>query len=86
MDDLMRVVQGVEELAQAAGANLPDDRKEEITSRLVRLKEACRRIKEQTVATALSADKMVREYPYLSLGFAFACGLLAGAVLNRKRQ
>jgi len=86
VDDLMRVVQGVEELAQAAGANPDDFRPEEITSRLARLKENCHRVKERTVATARSADKMVRDHPYAALGWVFAFGLLAGAVLSRRRD
>jgi len=86
VDDLMRVVQGVEELAQAAGANPAELGAEELTSRLSRLKESCSRLKDRTVATARSADKMVRDHPYASLGWAFAFGLLAGAVLSRRRD
>ena len=84
VDDLMRVVQGVEELAQAAGANPEDFRPEELTSRLARLKENCQRVKERTVATARSADKIVRDHPYAVLGWSFGFGLLAGAVLSRR--
>ena len=51
VDDLMRVVQGVEELAQAAGANPAELGAEELTSRLSRLKESCSRLKDRTVAT-----------------------------------
>src|ERR1044071_7290710 len=61
VDDLMLVVQGAEEFAQAAGANLSGERKLEITSRLARLKEACRNVKEHTRATALAADKVLRQ-------------------------
>jgi ElaB/YqjD/DUF883 family membrane-anchored ribosome-binding protein len=86
VDDLMRVVQGVEELAQAAGANTEDFRPEEITSRLTRLKENCRQVKERTFATAQSADKLVRDHPYAVLGWAVALGLLAGALLGRRRD
>ena len=86
VDDLMRVVQGVEELAHAAGANPEDFRPEELTSRLARLKERCRRVKERTVATAQSADKIVRDHPYAALGWALALGLLAGTVLSRRRD
>ena len=85
VDDLMLVVQGAEEFAQAAGANLSGEGKEEITSRLARLKERCRQLKRQTVATAVAADKVVRQYPYSGLGFAFGLGLLAGAFLVRRR-
>jgi len=85
VDDLMLVVQGAEEFAQAAGASLSGQGKEEITSRLVRLKERCRNLKRQTVATAVAADKVVRQYPYSGLGFAFGLGVLAGAFLMRRR-
>ena len=85
VDDLMLVVQGAEEFAQAAGANLNGPGKEEIRSRLARLKERCRNLKRQTVATALAADKVVRQYPYSGLGLAFGLGLVAGALLIRRR-
>ena len=85
VDDLMLVVQGAEEFAQAAGATLSGERKHEITTRLARLKAACQNVKEHTKATALAADKVLRQYPYSSLGFAFALGLLAGIVAQRKR-
>ncbi len=85
VDDLMLVVQGAEEFAQAAGASLSGERKQEITSRLARLKAACQNVKEHTKATALAADKVLRRYPYSSLGFAFALGLLAGVLVRKDR-
>ena len=59
VDDLMLVVQGAEEFAQAAGATLSGERKQEITTRLARLKAACQNVKEHTKATALAADKIL---------------------------
>ena len=85
VDDLMLVVQGAEEFAQAAGATLSSERKQEITTRLARLKAACQNVKEHTKATALAADKVLRQYPYSSLGFAFALGLLAGILVRKDR-
>ncbi|HEV2209477.1 MAG TPA: hypothetical protein VG167_11915 [Verrucomicrobiae bacterium] len=84
VDDLMLVVQGAEEFVEAAGAGLPKEHKEEIASRLQRLKEGCRQIKRQTVRTALATDKVLRQYPYSSAGFAFAAGLLFGVWLKRR--
>lgn len=85
VDDLMLIVQGANEYAEAAGAHLAKVPKDEITSRLQRLKDSCRRVREQAVTTALAADKVMRQYPYSSAGFAFAAGLLAGAMLRRSR-
>jgi ElaB/YqjD/DUF883 family membrane-anchored ribosome-binding protein len=81
VDDLMFLVQGADEVAELAGVNLAAAPKEEISHRLVRLKESCRLIKQRAVAT----DKLFRQYPYSSLGFAFAAGILVGALLNRRR-
>jgi len=85
VDNLMLVVQGAEEFVQAAGANLPVASKQEITTRLAKLKQSCRSIKQRTVATAQAADKTLREYPYSSIGFSFAFGLFLGVVLMKRR-
>lgn len=85
VDDLMLVVQGADEFAQVAGAELGEFEKDEITSRLQRLKEGCRRLQQQAIAGAHTADKVLRRYPYSTAGLAFAFGLLAGAWLGRKR-
>src|SRR5436309_507448 len=85
VDELMLLVQGADEFAQAAGAHLPPERKEEIRTRLERLKESCHRVKGQAVTGARATDKWLRENPYSAIGLAFGLGLLAGAVVTRKR-
>ncbi len=85
VDDLMVVVQGADAFASEAAANLDGQPKAEIASRLSRLKESCRRVKKQAVAGAVAADRVLRQYPYSSIGFGFALGLLAGVLLGRKR-
>jgi ElaB/YqjD/DUF883 family membrane-anchored ribosome-binding protein len=84
VDDLMCVVQGAGEFAEVVGASLETQRREEITARLARLKESCGRVKGHVKASALAADKVLRQYPYSAAGFAFAAGLVAGALLSRK--
>jgi ElaB/YqjD/DUF883 family membrane-anchored ribosome-binding protein len=81
VDNLMLVVQGADEFAQAAGAGAPPERRQEIVRRLENLKDGCRKIKEQAKATALATDKVVRQYPYSFAGFAFAAGLVCGSLL-----
>jgi ElaB/YqjD/DUF883 family membrane-anchored ribosome-binding protein len=85
VDDLLMVVQGADEFAQAAGAALPEH-KSEITSRLERLKEGCAAVRQHALKSALATDKLLREYPYSFAGFAFAIGLLAGALICRSRS
>jgi len=84
VDDLLQVVQGADELAQAS----PEHCKEEITSRLQRLKEGCNRVRQQAIDSAQATDKVLREYPYWVAGAAFGLGLIAGAFIfrNRSRQ
>jgi|SRR6516164_6386512 ElaB/YqjD/DUF883 family membrane-anchored ribosome-binding protein len=85
VDDLMLVVQGADELAQANGGQLCELDKQEITSRLVQLKAGFQRLRQRAVASALAADKIVRDYPYSTAGFAFGLGLLVGTCVRRKR-
>lgn len=86
VDDLMLVVQGAEEVAQAAGSGLQEKHKLDITARLQQLKDGCRRIQQHAISSALAADKVMHQYPYSSAGFAFALGVLAGALWAKKRQ
>ncbi len=86
VDDLMLVVQGAQDLAEAAGANLPPHQQHEIKHRLERLKASCRNLKTHAVSSALAVNKVLHQYPYSSAGFAFASGLLLGCLIKRTRS
>lgn len=86
VDDLMLVVQGAQEIADAAGVKLPPHRQQEFATRLERLKEGCRRLKQQAADKAHAADKAVRDHPYATAGIAFAAGLLLGVLINRGKS
>jgi ElaB/YqjD/DUF883 family membrane-anchored ribosome-binding protein len=81
VDDLMLLVQGADEVAAAAGMA-----KEEVTPRLARLKESCRRAKQDALACARATDQLCRRYPYSSVGVAFGLGILVGTLLTRRRS
>jgi ElaB/YqjD/DUF883 family membrane-anchored ribosome-binding protein len=83
VDDLMLVVQGAEEFAEATGASLPKEHQQELASRLQELKEGCRHVQQQARATALAVDKVIRQYPYSSAGIGFGLGLVAGILIKR---
>ena len=85
VDDLARVVQGADEFVHAAAAHLPEQRAAELTTRLERLKQACQNLKQRTVAGARAADRVMRRYPYSSILLALTAGVIAGALLNRRR-
>jgi len=84
VDNLMLVVQGADEFAEAAGDKLAVP-KEEFASRLARLKHNCRRLQQQAVGGAVAADKVIRQHPYSTLGLAFAAGVVAGILAMRCR-
>ena len=85
VDDLMLLVQGADEYAQAATAQIAEHKREEIRTRLARIKQHCQRLKDQAVAGARATDKVLRLHPYSSVGIAFAVGFLAGWALVRKQ-
>ncbi len=85
VDDLMLLVQGGDEADGAAGAGLAKHQREEIRTRLQRLKERCGQLRQQAMAGARATDKLLKQHPYSSLGFVFALGLLAGAMLSRRQ-
>ena|SRR5215469_12544255 len=85
VDDLMLVVQGAEEFAEANGARLQQDEKEELHTRLQQLKVGYQRLRQHAIEGAEAADKLMRRYPYSTAGIAFAVGLLAASCFLRKR-
>jgi ElaB/YqjD/DUF883 family membrane-anchored ribosome-binding protein len=86
VDDLMLVVQGADEFARATGAGLKSEHREEVASLLRRLKEGCQRMRQQAVSSALATDKILHQYPYSFIGFAFAAGLLMGVLAARTQK
>jgi ElaB/YqjD/DUF883 family membrane-anchored ribosome-binding protein len=86
VDELTRVVQGAGELAEAAGAHLPQEASRQIHNCLERLKESCARVKENALAGAVATDKVVRRHPYSSLGIAFALGIAVTTIFYQSRS
>ena len=84
VDDLMRVVQGANDLADAVGANLDPETRRELTTRLERLKGRCAQLRRQARKTAVAVDKVIHRHPYSSAGFGFAIGVLVGALVRRR--
>lgn len=50
------------------------------------LKAMVQRAEQKAVERAKAADKLVREYPYPTLGLAFGLGLLIGVLAARQRR
>ena|SRR5579862_1765913 len=86
VDDLMLVVQGASELAEAAGSHLDPEQNAEIRSKIQAIKEGCNRIKQHAMTGMRATDKLLRKYPYSSIGFAFGLGILTAIAAQRARR
>jgi ElaB/YqjD/DUF883 family membrane-anchored ribosome-binding protein len=85
VDDLTLVVHGAHDFANAVGANLSQQSREEVAGGLQRIKEGCLKLRKQTMASARATDRLLRENPWPFVGVAFAVGWLLGTrVLSRK--
>lgn len=83
-EDVSLLVQEAEALVQASGANLSAASKAELVSALERVKTRSERIKQQALAGARATDRIIRQYPYQSLGIVFGLGIIVGLLLKRK--
>jgi ElaB/YqjD/DUF883 family membrane-anchored ribosome-binding protein len=85
--DLQAVVQDGEELLRSGAHQLGEKgqaAREKLAAALEVAKETQERLQERAVAGAKQADRLIREYPYQSLGIAFGIGLLIGVLANRR--
>jgi len=72
-----------EDLVKATGGKLAEKSKDELLVGLEKLKTSCQRVEKKAAAGAHTADRLIRENPYQSVGIAFGAGLLLGVLLNR---
>ncbi len=85
--DLKAVVHDGEELLKAGAQDLSERgmaARERLAAALEVAKETRRKLEERAVASAQATDRLVRQYPYQSVGAAFGIGMLIGLLLNRK--
>jgi ElaB/YqjD/DUF883 family membrane-anchored ribosome-binding protein len=83
-EDVSALLQDAEALVQASGGTLSEASKAELENVLARVKTRGERIKQQAMAGARATDRVIRQYPYQSLGVVFGLGLLLGALLKRR--
>ena len=83
-DDVCLLLQDAEALVKATGAQLSEESKAELENALARVKTRGERIKQQALTSARATDRIIRQYPYQSLGVVFGVGVLVGALINRK--
>lgn len=83
-EDVSVLLQEAETLIQASSANLSKESKAQLESALARMKAKGERIKQQALSGARATDRVIRKYPYQSLGVVFGLGLIVGVLLRRR--
>lgn len=87
LQDLKAVVQDGEELLQASANDLSERglaARERLAAALEVAKETRQKLEERARAGVQATDRLIREYPYQSIGVAFGVGMLLGILVNRK--
>ncbi len=83
-EDVSVLLQEAETLVQSTGTNLSQESKAALESALARMKARGERIKQQALSGARATDRVIRKYPYQSLGVVFGLGIVLGVLLRRK--
>ena len=87
LEDLKAVVHDGEELLRAGVQDLSERglaERERLAAALEVAKETRRKLQQRAVAGAQATDRLIREYPYQSIGIAFGLGMLFGILVNRR--
>jgi ElaB/YqjD/DUF883 family membrane-anchored ribosome-binding protein len=84
LQDLMVLLRDAEELIKATGENVGRKSREELMAALAKAKTTCQRVEKRAAAGAQSADRVIRDYPYSTMGLAFGLGLFIGILANRR--
>jgi len=85
--DLKAVVSDGEELLRAGAEDLSQRgmaARERLAAALEVAKQTRQKLEERAMAGAKATDRIIREYPYQSIGIAFGIGMLLGVLINRK--
>jgi ElaB/YqjD/DUF883 family membrane-anchored ribosome-binding protein len=86
VDDLALLVQGADDFAKAVAPNLSEETREEVATRVHRLKESCQRISHQAAAGAQATDQFLKKHRYSALATIFGLGLLLGLGTKARRE
>ena len=91
MEDLRTLVRDAEELLKATAGDMSgkaNELRERLKVAVDNAKVTYQRLqdkaRDKAVESSKAADRVIREYPYQSIGIAFGVGLLIGVLVNRR--
>jgi ElaB/YqjD/DUF883 family membrane-anchored ribosome-binding protein len=87
LQDLKAVVHDGEALLKAGAQDLSERgmaARERLAAALEIARETRRKLQERALNGARATDRVIREYPYQSIGIAFGAGMLIGILVNRR--
>ena len=82
--DLVALVEDTEAFLRKTGAALAQESREQLLTKLERVKVCSGKIREQAVAGARATDKIIRGHPYSSLGLVLFAGMALGFFAGRQ--
>jgi len=85
--DLKAVVRDGEDLLRAGAHDLSERglaARERLAAALEIAKETRLKLQERAVASAKATDRLIREYPYQSIGIAFGLGMVFAILITRR--
>ena len=85
--DFRNVMRDAEDLLKATAGEAGEKVKEvrdRLATALESGKATCEHLQNKTVETAKTADHVIREHHYESIGVAFGAGLLIGVLVGRR--
>lgn len=87
LEDLKEVVRDGEDLLRAGSEGLSDSgraAREKLSAALDAARETQRRLQDHAITGAKTAQRLVHDYPYQSVGMALGLGLLIGVLASRR--
>ena len=85
--DLKNVVRDAEDILKDTAEDASEKARaarERLLAAVESARGCCKNLEQKAVEGAKATDRVIREYPYQSIGIAFGVGLLLGYVVTRK--
>ena|ERR1051325_7508543 len=82
--DLVALVEDTETFLKNTGAALAQESRDQLLTRLERVKVCSAKIREHALAGARATDKIIRGHPYSSLGLVLIAGMALGFLAGRQ--